>query len=98
MQTHQNQIHILSMLLPEKAKQIQRRKSEAEFSWRGRVFDEEVGKCCRVRRNSWVDLDGSRDRGASSPFTVSCAHATVFNIYCSNTGGSQAMGHSETLF
>lgn len=56
MQTHQHQIHV-SMLLPEKAEQIQRRKSEAEFSWRGRVFGEEVGKCWQVRRNTWVDLE-----------------------------------------
>lgn len=52
MQTRQNEIHTVSLLLPEKAKQIQRIKSEAEFSWR-----EEVGKCWQERRNSWVDLE-----------------------------------------
>lgn len=78
------------MLLPEKAKQIQRRKSEVEFSWHGPVLGEEVRKCWQVRRNN---LGVSRDMGASSPVTV-----LHFLVSAVATRWDQAMGHSETLF
>lgn len=92
MQTHQHQIHTVSMLLPEKAKQIQRRMGETEFSWRGRVFREEVGKCWQVRRNIWVDLE------TGVPLPLLPSPVPVPQFLMSAVGGSQAMGHSETLF
>lgn len=95
MQTRQNEIHTVSLLLPEKAKQIQRIKSEAEFSWPGGVLGEEVGKCWQERRNTWVDLESWVPLPLlKSPVPVPHFH----NVCCSNAGGSQAMGHSETLF
>lgn len=95
MQTRQNEIHTVSLLLPGKAKQIQSIKSEAEFSWHGGVLGEEVGKCWQERRNTWVDLESWVPLPLlKSPVPV----PHFYNVCCSNTGGSQAMGHSETLF